>query len=1402
MTNSRVILKRALAYVLVFALAFTTAFTSTGFQSNAAAKKVTSIKVAKTKVSVQVGKTSSVKVTVKGTKGATKFTAKSSKKSVATVKVSGKKVKITGKKKGKATITVTTKYKNKKGKKLKKKIKVTVKAAPVTPTAAPSTAPTTAPTTAPVVPTATAAPVVPTATAAPTATPEPKPEVKVKSITVNLDSDSVLAGKTTKATAVIEPENATNKDIVWDSSEKGVATIDENGEITAVGEGTTIISAIAADGSQIKGEARLTVSAAATIKLNKTSATLVPNGTLQLNTASLIPSDSTVKYSSNKTTVAEVQEATGLVTAKSVGTATITAETNYGATATCVITVASDDTVMISAFSGLSQAGTFTVKVAMQDEDNKVTEAQLVGTKLVIKNTTTGATIEATYVENSYSESDGTAIYAFDSTLIKSGSYSLVSPDPSKVAIDAKDDDDLTIAVKVSELQMGIVGYIYDYYGEPVADASVAVLAGDVVNKTTNTDSQGRYEFEVEKNTGYTIRATKEGYFTTETTGIAVATNRITSCNMFMEFIDDESLAIAGQVKVFDASSEIQVDTVIRPRATLFVKDVDEWKYVADVEVSKEGYYAFGNYYADDVLWYSDKYLLPDDSHKFTPSNTFLFSYADGISREKTYKVEITKGFDEDMWGYAQNVTAVYNPISSEFGLSTTSKVTDVKTLTLKNVAKFKGLGIEAGQMTWGSEDTKPAVSPVKVYYDLYTIDGIQVASGNVDVELNDTFNASKEDVTLIPESDALTLPEGSYYISIRTSANAGVLRDVTIDDKGTAVTLDNVVFNPAVDYELNIKIAKSGKFYNEGLYGGAYSVGDTIQLMDLTKNTTSSNAYLGVSLYQLDGNSEIYMGYDYIDDFEVVTTSSSAIEVSTLVTLSGLVPDKKYRLYFDSPVLSLTDTEGKYGSESLGVNENGEYYEFTYKGENVNNVKPEFKAQANISNIELSTNAQFEKFDSSKPLFVNYVKLLDKNKNELRTVNINRYYSCHNYSSLSSSDKNLVNSPIYGGKDIIDDGIPVGFGNIDDGTYYLQLGINKYQALTVPLNAGIDLIGLEEGTYVVASENEFKLVPEITIEGLLTYNDDAITTPIDVVALDSKGLIAGAAVSDTATGRYAIVNGTNAILNENEVYTLVFRSESVPGYRTQAVTSEKLQRGSNTKDVEFAAGSGTIEATIHEAGTTNTLINDSDAPTPLFVYAHDDRFVEPIITNVVDEDATILTACLSLSNFGLYTMSKSGNNAAYWSVDAPLANNYTVVVTGSRYEETSAEAGALASSGGVISVDDMQVPLANTIATTPVDVKVTKLNSGSDLNAGGFDIMKVYSVDAAGNETLYDTVAELSSKSYTFDRIYLPTGTYKVYVYSQGYYVGTVNTTTFVISEISTNVMTQDVTLSQAVRQ
>ena len=98
----------------------------------AAKKYVKSIKVkSKATITIPVNKktvTKTYKVTVK-VKGkvSKKFTVKSSKKSVAIAKVSGKKIKVTAKKSGIAKITVKTKAKGKKGKKLTKKLVITVK---------------------------------------------------------------------------------------------------------------------------------------------------------------------------------------------------------------------------------------------------------------------------------------------------------------------------------------------------------------------------------------------------------------------------------------------------------------------------------------------------------------------------------------------------------------------------------------------------------------------------------------------------------------------------------------------------------------------------------------------------------------------------------------------------------------------------------------------------------------------------------------------------------------------------------------------------------------------------------------------------------------------------------------------------------------------------------------------------------------------------------------------------------------------------------------------------------------------------------------------------------------------------------------------------------------------------
>ena len=101
-------------------------------QAKTVKKYVKSISLAKkATITIPANKksiTKKYKVTVKvAGKASKKFTANSNKTSVAAVKVSGSYIKVTAKKAGKATITVTTKAKNAKNKKLSKKLTLTVK---------------------------------------------------------------------------------------------------------------------------------------------------------------------------------------------------------------------------------------------------------------------------------------------------------------------------------------------------------------------------------------------------------------------------------------------------------------------------------------------------------------------------------------------------------------------------------------------------------------------------------------------------------------------------------------------------------------------------------------------------------------------------------------------------------------------------------------------------------------------------------------------------------------------------------------------------------------------------------------------------------------------------------------------------------------------------------------------------------------------------------------------------------------------------------------------------------------------------------------------------------------------------------------------------------------------------
>ena len=72
--------------------------------------------------------------------------------------------------------------------------------------------------------------------------------INVNGITVNRTTLSLNKGSEEKLVATVSPENATNKNVIWTSSNISVATVDSNGKVTATGVGNATITAKTEDG--------------------------------------------------------------------------------------------------------------------------------------------------------------------------------------------------------------------------------------------------------------------------------------------------------------------------------------------------------------------------------------------------------------------------------------------------------------------------------------------------------------------------------------------------------------------------------------------------------------------------------------------------------------------------------------------------------------------------------------------------------------------------------------------------------------------------------------------------------------------------------------------------------------------------------------------------------------------------------------------------------------------------------------------------------------------------------------------------------------------------------------------------------------------------------------------------
>ena len=162
--------------------------------------------------------------------------------------------------------------------------------------------------------------------------------VAVRGIKLDKSRATVTEGDTLVLVATVTPENATDKNVEWTSSDEAVAVV-EDGVVTAVAPGSVVITAKI---DRYTAKCTITVKkgvvAVTGITLSETEVTLVEYETMTL-VATVAPDDAddkSVVWSTSDEAVVTVEN--GVITAVAPGVAVITAEAS-GFTAECTVTV-------------------------------------------------------------------------------------------------------------------------------------------------------------------------------------------------------------------------------------------------------------------------------------------------------------------------------------------------------------------------------------------------------------------------------------------------------------------------------------------------------------------------------------------------------------------------------------------------------------------------------------------------------------------------------------------------------------------------------------------------------------------------------------------------------------------------------------------------------------------------------------------------------------------------------------------------------------------------------------------------------------------------------------------------------------------------------------------------------
>ena len=369
--------------------------------------------------------------------------------------------------------------------------------------------------------------------------------ILAEDLTLDITNKELEIDESFTITATISPSIVANNTKSWSSSNSNIAVVDNDGKVTAISAGSVIIKASTTDGTNINASCNVTVRKrlVTSISLNKSSTTIYVGDTEQL-TATLFPSDAsdtTITWTSSNTNIATVNK-DGVITAKSAGSAIITAKTNDG--------------------SNLSAACTVTVKNVL------ATSISLSNTSLTLDIDETAQLVATIYPNNATIKtvswkSANTTI----ATVNNYGVVTAVAAGTVNIIATTVDGSNLSAVCKVTVNPRQASAIVLNetnlsLFVNQTAQLSATVYPSDAANKTATWKSSNTAVATVNSNGLVTAKTAGTATITATTTD---GSNLSASCNVTVNIIPVTSISLSKSNLTLDESEYYQLYATIMP---------------------------------------------------------------------------------------------------------------------------------------------------------------------------------------------------------------------------------------------------------------------------------------------------------------------------------------------------------------------------------------------------------------------------------------------------------------------------------------------------------------------------------------------------------------------------------------------------------------------------------------------------------------------------------------------------------------------------------------------------------------------------------------------------------------------------------------------------------------------